>query len=419
MRAENVSRNDSGMRRSLVSLAILNFFLADARDGLGPFLDAFLATRGWSSVALGAIATTGGLIGLVVTPLFGALVDGSRRKRTLVAGPVIVVTAVALLTLIAPTGPIVWVGQVGTAVVGAVIGPAMMGLTLGLVGERVFGRQVARNEFWNHVGNVASLTAVFVLVSVYGERAIIGLMLVTAAGAVLAAFCVSPADIDHDTARGLAEADAGDRPSGLRTLVATPGLVVLALVLLMFHFGNAPMSRLIAQDFAIELDTPFRTTAIITGVAQLSMIATAVAAPAAIRRFGLSTVLLIGLCALPIRGLIAGTLPGFWTIFPVQMLDGVGAGLVGIVTPVAVERLLAGTGRFNVGFAAVMTVQGVGASLSNVIAGAVVSVRGYQASHLLSGLIAVTAIALFLRYRRLIVRPDRESLDGVTAVPGR
>lgn len=419
MRAENVSRNDIGMRRSLVSLAILNFFLADARDGLGPFLDAFLATRGWSSVALGAIATAGGLIGLVVTPLFGALVDGSRHKRALVALPVLAVTAVALVTLIAPTGPIVWIGQVGTAVVGAVIGPAMMGLTLGLVGQRLFGAQVARNEFWNHVGNVASLSAVFILVSLYGERAVIGLMLVTAAGAVLAAYCIRGADIDHDAARGLAEADTGDRPSGLRTLVATPGLVVLALVLLMFHFGNAPMSRLIAQDFAIELGTPFRTTAIITGVAQLSMIAAAVAAPAAIRRFGLSTVLLVGLCALPIRGVIAGTLPGFWTIFPVQMLDGVGAGLVGIVTPVAVERLLAGTGRFNVGFAAVMTVQGVGASLSNVIAGAVVSARGYQASHLLSGAIAVTAIALFLRYRRLIVRPDRESLDGVTAVPGR
>ncbi|WP_304111960.1 MFS transporter [Mycolicibacterium bacteremicum] len=419
MRAENVSRNDSGMRRSLVSLAILNFFLADARDGLGPFLDAFLATRGWSSVALGAIATAGGLIGLVVTPLFGALVDGSRHKRALIALPVLAVTAVALVTLIAPTGPIVWIGQVGTAVVGAVIGPAMMGLTLGLVGQRLFGAQVARNEFWNHVGNVASLSAVFILVSLYGERAVIGLMLVTAAGAVLAAYCIRGADIDHDAARGLAEADTGERPSGLRTLVATPGLVVLALVLLMFHFGNAPMSRLIAQDFAIELGTPFRTTAIITGVAQLSMIAAAVAAPAAIRRFGLSTVLLVGLCALPIRGVIAGTLPGFWTIFPVQMLDGVGAGLVGIVTPVAVERLLAGTGRFNVGFAAVMTVQGVGASLSNVIAGAVVSARGYHASHLLSGAIAVTAIALFLRHRRLIVRPDRESLDGVTAVPGR
>ena len=65
-------------RRSLVALAALNFFLADARDGLGPFLDAFLATRGWSPFALGAIATVGGLIGLAVTPLFGALVDGTR-----------------------------------------------------------------------------------------------------------------------------------------------------------------------------------------------------------------------------------------------------------------------------------------------------------------------------------------------------
>ena len=36
-----------------------------------------------------------------------------------------------------------------------------------------------------------------------------------------------------------------------------------------------------------------------------------------------------------------------------------------------VERLLAGSGRFNVGLAAVMTMQGVGASLSNVVAGAV------------------------------------------------
>ena len=42
--------------RSLLALAVLNFFLADARDGLGPFLDGFLATRGWSPMALGLVA---------------------------------------------------------------------------------------------------------------------------------------------------------------------------------------------------------------------------------------------------------------------------------------------------------------------------------------------------------------------------
>lgn len=395
-------------RRSLISLAVLNFFLADARDGLGPFLDAFLATRGWSSFALGAIATVGGLIGLAVTPLFGALVDGTRYKRSLVAVPVVVVTAVGLATLVAPSPAIVWVGQVGTAVVGAVIGPALMGLTLGLIGPRLFGQQVARNEFWNHAGNVASLAAVFVFVSLYGEHAIITLMLVTAVGAVVAAAAIDPGRIDHDAARGLDDAGGHEAPSGFRVLVKTPGLLLLAVVLLMFHFGNAPMSRLVAQQFAIELGTPFRTTAIITGVSQLAMIAVAVLAPLMIRRFGLSAVLLVALCALPVRGLIAGTNSGFWTIFPVQTLDGVGAGLIGIATPIAVERLLAGSGRFNVGLAAVMTMQGVGASLSNVVAGSVVSTRGYQASHLLSAAVAVVAVGIFLRFRRAIAPERRE-----------
>ncbi|KMO84367.1 MFS transporter [Mycolicibacterium chubuense] len=406
-------------RRSLLFLAALNFFLADARDGLGPFLDAFLATRGWSPVALGAIATVGGLIGLAVTPAFGALVDGTRYKRALVAGPVIVVTAVGLATLVAPTPSVVWLGQVGTAVVGAVIGPALTGLTLGLMGPRLFGRQIARNEFWNHAGNVVSLAAVFVTVTLYGEHAIVTLMVVTAVGAVVAAAMIDPARIDHDAARGLDEAGAAAAPSGFRVLFATRGLLLLALVLLLFHFGNAPMSRLVAQDFAIELGTPFRTTAIITGVSQVAMIAMAVLAPMMIRRFGLSAVLLIALGALPVRGLIAGTNSGFWTIFPVQTLDGVGAGLIGIATPIAVEGLLAGSGRFNVGLAAVMTMQGVGASLSNVVAGSVVGAYGYEASHLLIAVVAVVAVGLFLRFRKVIAPGRRDPVGDAAAMRAR
>lgn len=79
--------------RSLVALAFLNFFLADARDGLGPFLDGFLATNGWSPMTLGIIATLGGVLGMVATPLFGAWVDASKRKRMLIIIPVVLVTA--------------------------------------------------------------------------------------------------------------------------------------------------------------------------------------------------------------------------------------------------------------------------------------------------------------------------------------
>jgi len=113
-------------------------------------------------------------------------------------------------------------------------------------------------------------------------------------------------------------------------------------------------------------------------------------------------VFLIALAALPIRGLLASAFTDFWVIFPVQLLDGIGAGLLGIVTPVAAERILKGTGRFNVGLASVMMVQGIGASLSNVVAGWLVTKGGYALSHLVGGGISAIAIALFFIYRNEI-----------------
>ncbi|WP_167304296.1 MFS transporter [Agrobacterium fabrum] len=397
--------------RTLFALAALNFFLADARDGLGPFLDAFLATQGWSSLSLGMIATVGGLVGLLATPLCGALVDDTTWKRMLIAIPVVLVTIGALITLIFPDAWIVWTGQIMTAVVGAVVGPALAGLTLGLVGERLFSNQISRNEFWNHGGNFASLFATYVVVTFFGMNGIIGLMLLTAAGALVATAAIDPARIDHKVARGLAEDKGEPGPSGINVLLHERGLIFLAIILLVFHFGNAPMGRLIAQDFAIELQTPFRTTAIITGVAQFAMIFVAAMAPWLIRRFGLSTVFIVALAALPIRGLLASAFTDFWVIFPVQFLDGVGAGLLGIVTPVAVERILKGTGRFNVGLASVMMVQGIGASFSNVVAGWLVTKGGYSLSHLIGGGIAAIAIGLFLFYRNEIA-PKQDDDDA-------
>jgi Major Facilitator Superfamily len=392
--------------RSLVALAFLNFFLADARDGLGPFLDGFLATHGWTPMTLGFIATLGGILGMVATPLFGALVDASSHKRTLIILPVILVNAAAVWTLISPDDFSVFGGQSATAVVGAVVGPALMGLTLGLVGERAFSRQVSRNEFWNHAGNVVSLAGVYAATVFFGLTGIIVLMVVTAIATIVAVLAIDPQKIDHRVARGLGHDDGAPGPSGYSVLVGTPGLVLLAVTLMVFHFGNAPISRLIAQDFSLQLGTPFRTTAITTGVSQLSMIVMALAAPWLIRRFGLATVFVLALCALPVRGAIAGSFHDFSVIFPVQILDGIGAGLIGIATPIAAERILSGSGRFNVGLAAVMTVQGIGASLSNVVAGWLTAEGGYSLAYWVHGGVAAIALAVFV-YGRRSIAPER------------
>jgi hypothetical protein len=391
--------------RSLFALAVLNFFLADARDGLGPFLDGFLATHGWTPMTLGIVATLGGVLGMIATPLLGALVDASTAKRTLIIIPVILVTASALWTLASPGNAAVFGGLSMTAIVGALVGPALMGLTLGLVGERAFSRQVSRNEFWNHAGNVVSLAGIYGATVYFGLSGIVGLMVVTACAAILATLAINPREIDHQVARGLGHDDGTPGPSGYAVLVGSKGLVLLAITLMIFHFGNAPISRLIAQDFSIQLGTPFRTTAITTGVSQLSMIAMALATPFLLRRFGLATVFIIALLSLPLRGLIAGSFSDFGVIYPVQILDGIGAGLIGIATPIAAERILSGTGRFNVGFAAVMTVQGIGASLSNVVAGWLTDLGGYSLAYFVHGGVAALAVAAFLAGRHAIAPP--------------
>ena len=99
--------------------------------------------------------------------------------------------------------------------------------------------------------------------------------------------------------------------------------------------------------------------------------------------------------ALPIRGLIAAHLIKSWGVFPVQILDGVGAGLQSVAVPALVARILNGTGRVNVGQGTVMTVQGVGASLSPAIGGWLAQWHGYGPAFVILGGFAVGSVVIW------------------------
>ena len=70
-----------------------------------------------------------------------------------------------------------------------------------------------------------------------------------------------------------------------------------------------------------------------------------------------------------------------------------GVGLLGILTPYLVERLTRGSGHFNLALAAVMTVQGVGAASSNMVAGYLTAHYGYPVAYLSHGAVALVALA--------------------------
>jgi MFS family permease len=137
-------------------------------------------------------------------------------------------------------------------------------------------------------------------------------------------------------------------------------------------------------------------------VAQATMILASLIAMRVSASRGLWLVLLISFAALPIRGLVAAYFIKSWGVFPVQILDGVGAGLQSVAVPALVAHILNGTGRVNVGQGAVMTVQGVGASLSPAIGGWLAQWLGFGPAFLLLGTFALGSLFIWTAFARIV-----------------
>jgi hypothetical protein len=133
-------------------------------------------------------------------------------------------------------------------------------------------------------------------------------------------------------------------------------------------------------------------------VAQAVMILAAIVAMRLAETRGYWLVILVTFIALPIRGLIAASVIQAWGVFPVQALDGVGAGLQSVAVPGLVARILRGTGRVNAGQGAVMTAQGLGAAASPAIGGAIAQAVGYPLAFLTLGAFALGSLALWLGF---------------------
>jgi sugar phosphate permease len=74
-------------KQSLRALDGVNFFLADVRDGIGPYLGIYLlATHQWDAGSIGIAKAAMGFATVVAQTPAGALVDATKRKRLLIAG---------------------------------------------------------------------------------------------------------------------------------------------------------------------------------------------------------------------------------------------------------------------------------------------------------------------------------------------
>ena len=378
--------------------------MADMQAGIGPFLGVFLQQHGWKTGPIGAVMSLGGVAGMLVTAPAGALVDATSSKRSwIILSGVLTVLASGLI-LLSQRFWVVAGSQVATAVAGAAIGPAVIGVTLGMVRQRRFNAQNGRNQAFNHAGNMVGAGLSGLLGWRFGFVAVFALAAVFAALSIASVLMIPRAAIDDRAARGLSGAGRGGRaPQGVNVLIECKPLLILAAALAAFHLGNAAMLPLygLAVVGSRKAD-PAGFVAMTIVVAQGVMVITSLLAMRMADRRGYWLVMLIAFMVLPLRGLLAASLITPWGVWPVQALDGVGAGLQSVAAPGLVARIMDGTGRVNAAQGAVMTVQGLGAALSPALGGWIAQAFGYRAAFSLLGAFALISVGLWLGFAYLL-----------------
>jgi MFS family permease len=407
-------------------LDALNFFLADVRGGLGAFVSVFLVTSaGWTSAEVGAVLTVSGLLGIAVHTPVGALIDAARAKRALLIGAVGLLAACAIAIERNPSGPVVFGADVIMAILGGVFAPTVAALTLGLVSEQDFPERLARNAVWDRIGNLTIAAIVGAVGWWLTQRATFYLIPFFAVLSVAVVLSIPADAIDHRRARGFADGQQEDEGQSVWALLTGNWpLLLLSLIAAAFHFAHASMLPLAGQKLGLAhpgFESVLMSACIL--VAQLVTIPVAWLVGRNVEQWGLKPLLAVACIALALRGAAFAWFDNAYLLVGAQVLDGVAMGIWDVLIPLIIADLVVGSGRYSMSRGVLGTVQGVGGSLSNAAAGAMVMLGGYVAAFAGLAVAALLAFALVMlmpepaavkeeRMRRLRQGTDPELLDA-------
>src|SRR3954453_9593 len=393
MSSRNRDQGPDQARRAGRALDAANFFLADVRDGLGPYLAIYLLTeQRWDEARIGLVMSIATIAGIVAQTPAGELVDATRSKRLVMVIAAVMVTFASLSLPLFPGFLPVAISQGIAQAAAVVFPPAIAAVSLGIFGHAAFTRRIGRNETFNHAGNAVAAGLAGLSAYWFGPTVVFFLLGAMAIASLVSILAIPARAIDDDLGRGLDDADADEQPeraSALSVLLTCRPLLVFAICVLLFHLANAAMLPLVGQKLALQdknMGTSLMSACIVA--AQLVMVPFATLVGAKADRWGHKRFFLAALLILPLRGALYTLSDNPFWVVGVHLLDAFGARIFGAIFPVIVADLMRNTGRFNVAQGAVITAQSIGAALSTTLAGFVVVGAGYSAAFITLGAVA-------------------------------
>lgn len=361
--------------------------------------------------------------------------------------------------------------QIVSAVAGTSMMPLLVALTLGICSpddkdgdddrragsggkkkrKHTFRSLNGWNQAANHAGNMVSAGLAGLLGSRFGLTAVFWLVMAFCAATMGTVLLLPERAIDHAAARG--GPDAGDdvakpgshpgmqegertgtepggaTPAGpkdkkkkkktrfwytaIRLFIDNRPLAVVAATIFLFHLGNAAILYLYGQALvAAGQGDPAGTTGLTVIIAQGTMVVVSLVTSWLAGRFGYWLAILLSYAVLPVRAAVAGSVLKSWGVWPVQILDGVGAGIQSVAIPGMLAVMMAGSGRVNVTFSIVGGVtRQTGASISHSLGGWMAQDRGYSFALYLLGIFPLISLGMWIAFYKML-RPAMDKKAG-------
>lgn len=380
--------------RSLFGLDYFNFCLGDLSAGVGLYLSVYLLSRcNWPHADIGIALAILPVAAVLMQIPAGILVDRVYRKRLIAAISFVVLAICCTLIIWCHDFTSVIFIQTVAGVSLSILTTVVVAITMGLVPRENFDWQIGRNGAFNNLGNVVISILAVALGFFVSQIAVFLLLAVVAIAGAFFVCLINPAEIDHKRAREMKEENS--MPISLPELLSDKRLLIFSLALGVWQLANAGLCPAAAQNIAENhADFTRLSMPLCILVGQMIMIPMAILTGKFTPVFGRKTFLQIAFIILPIRAFLLSLTSEPLFVLLIQLLDGVGAGIIIVLTSIVASDLAQGTGRFNAARSVTLFAQGIGTAGSNLLAGWMIDKHGYAYAFSFLALIAVCAFLI-------------------------
>jgi len=185
--------------------------------------------------------------------------------------------------------------------------------------------------------------------------------------------------------------------TGIKDLLCNRNILFFTISMALFHLSNAAMLPLVGEKMGLidkQNSALYLSGAIIIAQGVMAFVASYSGNSA---ENGRKKIMRIAFLLLPIRALLFAFIDKPFILTGIQILDGIGAGIFGVVSILMIADLSKGTGRFNLLQGLVYSSIGLAAAVSSIVAGVVVKQFGYTVGFVSLGAVGIFAFFFFVQ----------------------